>query len=52
MSTSFSHLQVIRLETLILARTDDPIIPVANDRITAALLQHATLHCIRAATQT
>src|SRR4029077_4079462 len=35
---------LIRQDTLIVAGTDDPIIPVANARIMAALLPHATLH--------
>jgi pimeloyl-ACP methyl ester carboxylesterase len=34
----------VRQETLIVAGTDDPIIPVANARILKALLPHARLH--------
>jgi pimeloyl-ACP methyl ester carboxylesterase len=34
----------IRQDTLIVAGTDDPIIPVANARIMTALLPHAALH--------
>jgi poly(3-hydroxyalkanoate) depolymerase len=42
--TSTFALPLIRQDTLIVAGTDDPIIPVANARIMAALLPHATLH--------
>ena len=42
--TSVFALPLVRQDTLILAGTDDPIIPVANARIMAALLPHATLH--------
>jgi poly(3-hydroxyalkanoate) depolymerase len=42
--TSVFALPLIRQDTLIVAGTDDPIIPVANARIVAALLPHATLH--------
>jgi poly(3-hydroxyalkanoate) depolymerase len=42
--TSVFALPLIRQNTLIVAGTDDPIIPVANARIMAALLPHATLH--------
>ena len=42
--TSVFALPLIRQDTLIVAGTDDPIIPVANARIMAALLPHATLH--------
>jgi poly(3-hydroxyalkanoate) depolymerase len=41
--TSLPWLPLIRQPTLILAGDDDPIIPVANARIMAALLPHATL---------
>ena len=37
-------LPLIRQDTLIVAGTDDPIIPVVNARIMARLLPHATLH--------
>jgi poly(3-hydroxyalkanoate) depolymerase len=42
--TSVFALPLIRQDTLIVAGTDDPIIPVANARIMTALLPHATLH--------
>jgi poly(3-hydroxyalkanoate) depolymerase len=42
--TSVFALPLIRQGTLIVAGTDDPIIPVANARIMAGLLPHATLH--------
>lgn len=42
--TSVFALPLIRQDTLIVAGTDDPIIPVANARIMAGLLPHATLH--------
>jgi poly(3-hydroxyalkanoate) depolymerase len=42
--TSVFALPLIRQDTLIVAGTDDPIIPVANARIMAALLPHPTLH--------
>jgi poly(3-hydroxyalkanoate) depolymerase len=42
--TSLFALPLIRQETLIIAGLDDPIVPVANARILARLLPHATLH--------
>ncbi|MEV4124441.1 poly(3-hydroxyalkanoate) depolymerase [Nocardia sp. NPDC049707] len=42
--TSVFALPLIRQPTLILAGTDDPIIPVANARLMARLLPHATVH--------
>ena len=42
--TSLFALPLIRQQTLIVAGTDDPIIPVANARIMAWLLPHATVH--------
>jgi poly(3-hydroxyalkanoate) depolymerase len=42
--TSVFALPLIRQDTLIVAGTDDPIIPVANARIMSALLPHATVH--------
>jgi pimeloyl-ACP methyl ester carboxylesterase len=42
--TSVLTLPLIRQDTLIVAGTHDPIIPVANARIMAGLLPHATLH--------
>jgi len=42
--TSVFALPLVRQDTLIVAGTDDPIIPVANARIMAALLPHATVH--------
>src|ERR1700757_1832886 len=42
--TSVFALPLIRQETLIVAGTDDPIIPTANARIMARLLPHATVH--------
>lgn len=41
---SIFALPLIRQETLIIAGLDDPIIPVANARIMAHLLPHATVH--------
>jgi poly(3-hydroxyalkanoate) depolymerase len=42
--TSVFALPLIRQDTLIVAGTDDPIIPTANARIMAGLLPHATVH--------
>jgi poly(3-hydroxyalkanoate) depolymerase len=42
--TSLFALPLIRQNTLILAGTDDPIVPVANARIMARLLPHATMY--------
>jgi poly(3-hydroxyalkanoate) depolymerase len=42
--TSLFALPLIRQETLILAGTDDPIVPVANARIMARLMPHATMY--------
>jgi len=42
--TSAVLLPLIRQRTLIIAGTNDPIIPVANAHIMARLLPHATLH--------
>jgi poly(3-hydroxyalkanoate) depolymerase len=42
--TSLFALPAIRQETLIVAGTDDPIIPVVNARIMSALLPHSRLH--------
>jgi len=42
--TSLPALPLIRQPTLILAGTDDPIIPLVNARILQRLLPHATLH--------
>ncbi len=44
MWTSLPILPLIRQPTLIVAGTDDPIIPIANAHIMSALLPHATLH--------
>jgi poly(3-hydroxyalkanoate) depolymerase len=42
--TSIFALPLVRQETLIVAGLDDPIVPVANARIMARLLPHATVH--------
>lgn len=42
--TSLFALPLVRQETLIIAGLDDPVIPVANARIIARLLPHATVH--------
>lgn len=42
--TSLPALPLIRQPTLILAGSDDPMIPLVNARIMHALLPHATLH--------
>ena len=42
--TSIHALPAVRQETLIVAGTDDPIIPVANARIMNFLLPHSHLH--------
>jgi poly(3-hydroxyalkanoate) depolymerase len=42
--TSIFALPLIRQDTLIIAGTDDPIIPVINARIMHKLLPHSTLH--------
>jgi poly(3-hydroxyalkanoate) depolymerase len=42
--TSVFALPLIRQDTLIIAGTDDPIIPVANAWIMAGLLPHAAVH--------
>jgi poly(3-hydroxyalkanoate) depolymerase len=44
MWTSLPVLPLVRQRTLIVAGTDDPIIPVLNAHIMDALLPHATLH--------
>jgi poly(3-hydroxyalkanoate) depolymerase len=42
--TSLFALPLIRQRTLIIAGQDDPIVPVANAKIMARLLPHATVH--------
>jgi pimeloyl-ACP methyl ester carboxylesterase len=42
--TSFFALPLIRQPTLIIAGTDDPIIPVANACMMSRLLPHTTVH--------
>jgi poly(3-hydroxyalkanoate) depolymerase len=42
--TSLFALPAVRQETLIVAGTDDPIVPVVNARILNALLPHSRLH--------
>lgn len=42
--TSLPFLPLIRQRALVLAGTDDPLIPVANARLMARLLPHARLH--------
>jgi poly(3-hydroxyalkanoate) depolymerase len=42
--TSLFALPAVRQETLIVAGTDDPIVPVANAHIMNALLPHSRLH--------
>ncbi len=42
--TSLFALPAVRQETLIVAGTDDPIIPVVNARIMKVLLPHSRLH--------
>jgi pimeloyl-ACP methyl ester carboxylesterase len=42
--SSLFALPLIRQPTLIVAGTDDPIIPVVNARIMSRLLPHATVH--------
>jgi poly(3-hydroxyalkanoate) depolymerase len=42
--TSIFALPLIRKDTLVVAGTDDPIVPVANARILHRLLPHSTLH--------
>jgi pimeloyl-ACP methyl ester carboxylesterase len=42
--TSLFGLPLIRQETLIVAGTDDPIIPVVNAKLMHLLLPHAALH--------
>ncbi len=42
--TSLFALPLIRQPTLIIAGTDDPIIPLANPRIMRRLLPHAVVH--------
>ncbi|RBO85467.1 poly(3-hydroxyalkanoate) depolymerase [Nocardia puris] len=42
--TSLFALPAIRQRTLVVAGTDDPIIPMVNARIMTGLLPHATLH--------
>jgi poly(3-hydroxyalkanoate) depolymerase len=42
--TSLFALPAVRQETLIIAGTDDPIIPVINARIMNALMPHSRLH--------
>jgi poly(3-hydroxyalkanoate) depolymerase len=45
--TTLPLLPLIRQRTLVLTGDDDPIIPVANGRILAAGIPHATLHVYR-----
>jgi poly(3-hydroxyalkanoate) depolymerase len=42
--TSLPFLSLLRQPTLVMGGDDDPIIPVANPRIQAALIPHAQLH--------
>jgi pimeloyl-ACP methyl ester carboxylesterase len=42
--TSLFALPLIRQQTLIVAGRDDPVVPVANAKIMAGLLPHATVH--------
>ncbi|MCW2779364.1 MAG: poly(3-hydroxyalkanoate) depolymerase [Frankiales bacterium] len=42
--TSLPWLPLIRQRTLVLAGTDDPIVPVVNARVMTRLLPHARLH--------
>jgi len=42
--TSLFALPLIRQRTLIIAGTDDPIVPVVNARVMARLLPNSTLH--------
>jgi poly(3-hydroxyalkanoate) depolymerase len=42
--TSLFALPLIRQRTLIIAGRDDPVVPVANAKIMARLLPHATVH--------
>jgi len=42
--TSIFALPLIRQPTLIIAGTDDPIVPLANAKIMSRLLPNATLH--------
>jgi pimeloyl-ACP methyl ester carboxylesterase len=42
--TSLFALPAVRQQTLIVAGTDDPIIPLVNARIMNALLPHSRLH--------
>jgi pimeloyl-ACP methyl ester carboxylesterase len=42
--SSLPAIRLIRQQTLILAGTDDPLIPIANARIMKCLLPHARLH--------
>lgn len=42
--TSLPFLRAIRQQTLVMAGTDDPIIPLVNARIMTRLLPHARLH--------
>jgi poly(3-hydroxyalkanoate) depolymerase len=43
--SSLPALPLLRQPTLILAGTDDPLIPIANARVMRRLLPNATLHC-------
>lgn len=42
--TSLPFLPLLRQDTLILAGTDDPLIPLVNARVMTALIPHARLH--------
>jgi poly(3-hydroxyalkanoate) depolymerase len=42
--TSLPFLRLIRQPTLVMGGDDDPIVPVANPRLMARLIPHATLH--------
>lgn len=45
--TSLPFLSLLRQPTLVMGGDDDPIIPVANPKIQAALIPHAQLHIYR-----
>jgi poly(3-hydroxyoctanoate) depolymerase len=45
--TSLPWLRTLRQQTLVLAGDDDPIVPVANDRILTRCIPQAQLHIVR-----
>ena len=45
--TSLPWLHLLRARTLIISGDDDPLVPVFNARLLAALIRRSTLHVVR-----